>query len=368
MPKGMLMTAAAMLAMTTAGAQQPSAPTPQAEAPAWNAADAKAAVAELANDIEQNFVHPDAARRYAAMLRANLAAGKYDGVTGRTALAEAVTADLQAVAPDGHLAMHPVAGPPPGLVAPPGAPRPVAPPPMEQAGMIAPGIAYVRFNEFMGPPDVLKDLNAFLDANEGAKTLIIDVRSHRGGGLREMDVLFSRLFAKPTTVMLMDTRASVAAAQGALPFKSLVEVPGTPDIHRAEHRVTPVAPAGPWSRAKVYLLVSGGSASAAEHLAAALKGSGRGTLVGDVTAGAGNFGGGYILAGGYGAFIPAGHSYYPGSKGWEGTGVTPDIQVAPERALYEVLVREGVPAAQAQALSDSHVPSGPMRRRRPLRS
>ena len=62
-------------------------------------------------------------------------------------------------------------------------------------------------------------------------------------------------------------------------------------------------------------------------------------------------------------FIPAGHSYFPGTKGWEGTGVEPDVKVAPERALIEALTREGVPAAEAETLSASHMPSGSMARR-----
>jgi len=297
----------------------------------------------------------------------SIGAGGYDGFTDRGALARAVTADLQAVAPDGHLAMFPSDGPPPP---PPraaqGSAQSAPPPaPMEQAGMIAPGIAFVRFNGFYGQPETLKAFTAFLDANAGAKALIIDARTHRGGGLDEMDVLFPRIFARAQPVMVMDTRASVAEANGPLPYRTLVKVGAPAELARSEHRVTPASPQSPWAKAKIYYLTSGRTGSAAEHLASVLKNTKRGTLIGEVTGGAGHYGGEVALPGGYGAFIPFGRSYFPGGDGWEGTGVTPDVQVAPAKALVEALTREGIAPAQAEAISAAHMPAGSMERRKP---
>ncbi|MBA4762889.1 S41 family peptidase [Sphingomonas sp.] len=340
-----------------------------AETPAFTPAIGKEAVANLADEIEANFVFPDVAKRYAAMLRSNLAAGAYDAPADAESLARQVTMDLQDVAADGHLRMYAPGLPQPQRVGQASAQRavgPVSPPPpaMEQAGMIAPGIAFVRFNAFMGDPKVVKDFTDFLGANAGAKTLIIDARTHGGGGLTEMDVLFPRIFDKPQTVMVMDTRASVAERSGPLPFPSLVKVDAPQELYRSEHRVTPASPASPWAKTKVYYLTSGRTGSAAEHLASVFKGTGRGTLVGGTTGGAGHFGGTLGLPGGFAAFIPFGRSYFPGGESWEQVGVKPDIAVAPERALYEVLVREGIPAAQAEALSASHMPKGSMERRK----
>lgn len=361
--------AAAMLVAVPAMAQTlTTVGAPAADAATYDAAEAKKAVAQLADEIEKTFVFPDVAKRYSAALRAKLAAGAYDGLTDRAALASAVTADLQAVASDGHLAMFPSNGPP---VPPPtaqggpqGAPRTA---PMEQAEMIAPGIAFVRFNGFYGQPKTLEDFNRFLDTNAGAKVLIIDARTHRGGGLDEMDVLFPRIFAKAQAVMVMDTRASVAEANGPLPFRTLVKVAAPVELARSEHRVSPASPQSPWTNAKIYYLTSGRTGSAAEHLASVLKNTKRGTLIGDVTGGAGHYGGQVPLGGGYAAFIPFGRSYFPGGDGWEGTGVAPDIKVAPERALVEALTREGIAPAQAEAISTTHMPAGSMERRKPKR-
>jgi len=362
--------AAALAMLSTPVLAQSTAPAVTAPAaPAFDAAEAKKAVATLADELDKYFVFPDVAKRYSAALRSKLAAGGYDGFTDSTALARAVTADLQAISPDGHLKMFPPGDPPAppaqpasGQSAPPDGRRVEA---MEQAGLIAPGIAFVRFNGFYGQPRILEEFARFLDANAGAKALIIDVRTHRGGGLREMDVLFPRIFDKPQAVMVMDTRASVAAIYGKLPFSSLVNVDAPAELSRSEHRVTPATTPSPWTKAKIYYLTSGRTASAAEHLAAALKGTGRGTLIGDVTAGAGNYGGEVNLPGGYKAFIPFGRSYFPGGDGWEGKGIVPDVKVAPERALVEALTREGVAPAEAEALSVKYAPAGPMDRRKP---
>ncbi len=359
--------AAAMLA---AAAPLAMAQAPAAEVAAYDAAEGQKAVAALADAIEARFVLPDVAKRYAAALRTKLAAGGYDRATDARAFALAVTADLQAVASDGHLAMFAPAPPQPApLVAGQAAtPAPPAPPPsMEQAGWIVPGIAFVRFNDFFAFPETLKAFTAFLDAHAGAKVLIIDARTHRGGGLEEMDILSPRIFTRAQTVMVMDTRASVAEARGPQPFNSLVRVAAPPEFSRSEHRVRPVRPVGPWAKTKIYYLISDRTGSAAEHLAAVFKGTKRATLIGEATYGAGNYGAQVPLGGGYSAFIPYGRSYFPGDTGWEGTGVAPDIRIAPERALVEALIREGIAPAEAEALSVKYMPKQPMRGPTPRR-
>jgi hypothetical protein len=77
-------------------------------APAFEKADAEKAVTELATALDDNFVFPEAGKKYAAMLRANLAAGKYASFPTAQAFAEQVTSDLQAVHKDGHLRIHPM--------------------------------------------------------------------------------------------------------------------------------------------------------------------------------------------------------------------------------------------------------------------
>ncbi len=52
-------------------------------------------------------------------------------------------------------------------------------------------------------------------------------------------------------------------------------------------------------------------------------------------------------------------------KDWEGDGVQPDIAVEPADALVRVLTDLGIDAGEAKKLSDAHMPSWPMERRKP---
>ncbi len=105
--------AVAILAAAVPAMAQAAATAPAGEIAIYDAAEAKKAVAKLADEIEKTFVFPDVAKRYAVALRAKLAAGGYDGFTDSVAFARAVTADLQEVAHDGHLAMFLDSGPSP---------------------------------------------------------------------------------------------------------------------------------------------------------------------------------------------------------------------------------------------------------------
>lgn len=314
--------------------------------------------------LERDYVYPETGRRYAAAIRAGIASGRYAALTGE-ALGQAIDADVRAVSPDGHLRLRVPrdAATPAATPATPRLPRV----PIEQAGWIAPGIAFIRFNIFPDDAAVTAAAAQFMADHADAKVIIFDIRTHGGGGLDQMDVIFPWLFAKPTRLVTMATRASVDAA-GDSPIDgipSLRKVAGDPAMVTREHWATPNGDAR-LRDAKIYVLTSGASASAAEHFALAMKHSGRGVLVGSATGGANHFGRGEDLGGGYGAFIPVGRTYDPATgKDWEGDGVQPDIAVAPAEALVRVLTDLGIDAGEAQRLSDTHRPSAPMERRRP---
>jgi C-terminal processing protease CtpA/Prc len=200
-----------------------------------------------------------------------------------------------------------------------------------------------------------------------AKTIIFDIRTHRGGGLAEMDAIFPYLFATPTTLVTMDTRGSVARSAGN-PFggAQMRVVPADGDIVRSEHFVTPNAAEKRLFGAKVYVLTSGFTGSAAEHFALSMKRTRRATLIGETTGGAGNYGGFRSLGDKFSVFVPIGRTFDSDTgKGWEGTGVAPDVETPAERALVEALTRSGVAQAEAERLSSEVAPQGPMTRIRP---
>jgi hypothetical protein len=376
----------------SAFAQTGPAPAPPAGAPqpppdvVVGRDEIRATVAELATLLEANYVFPDVAKRYAETLRANADKGAYDSFTSGRALAERLTADLQAVAPDRHLRVR--AGRPPniggriaagapapataeGAAAPQPARRALPFDPIEEARWLAPGIAYIRFNVFTGDDETVAAVDRFMKEHADAKAIIFDNRTHHGGGLAEMNAMFPYLFAKPTTLVRMDTRASVDRA-GDNPVGDdprLRLVPSKEDVVSRDHYVEPSKTEKRLFKAKVFVLTSGATASAAEHMTLSLKRTHRATIVGETTAGAGNYGGQNPIGDKFSVFIPVGRTYDPDTgKGWEGTGIAPDVAVPADRALYEALVRSGLAAAEAGRIAAEVKPKGSMARRTPRAS
>lgn len=372
--------AAGALASAAALAQDsPHAPPPGAavsqEAPVA-AGEARTAATALAAILEETYVFPDVARRYAAALRTKASAGEYDRLGDAGALADRLTADLRSVAPDNHLRVVPgpvgdgprvrVVRRPSGAAQGTGAgpqPRRIrmpSGPPMEAARRLAPGIAYVRFNLFPGDSATVEAARAFMADNADAKTIIFDIRAHRGGGLAEMDAILPYLFREPTVLLRMDTRASAAHRHGNPmgEMASLRPVPTDEDVVRTEHFVTPSNTEKRLFEARVFVLTSALSGSAAEHFALALKRTRRATLIGETTAGAGHYGGMRAVGDRLSAFIPVGRTFDPDTgRGWEGTGVAPDVAVPADQALAEALVRAGLARAAAERIAAEAAPA-----------
>ena len=337
------LSAQAAVPTPAARAQSPASPAAAPATVPFGKAEADLVVRDLAQKLEDNFVFPDVAKRYAAMLRDNLAAGKYATFPDAATFAKAVTDDLQAIHKDGHLKLVAPTSDSAGVRRPASILGPASG--VIKSGWIAPGVAYISFSLFPGNEATLKDLRAFLETHASAKTLIIDARQHRGGGIEEMNLIFPQLFTKETVLVDMDTRLAVAGRMGALdeddPYFRKVASPDT--VVRQEHFVVPAKGQGGLAQAKVYLLTSHFTASAGEHLAMSLKRTHRATLVGETTRGAGNYGMFMPISGEYRAFIPFGRTFDPDSgEGWEGVGVKPDIEVPSDKALDEALRSVGV--------------------------
>jgi hypothetical protein len=356
-----LLAAASALALCGPLAAQPrpapadgQAPGPEATTP-LEAAERRAVVEALAERLEARFVFPDTGRKYAQTLRANLAAGAYETLTDPVAFASKLTDDLQAVSPDRHLRVGLRRPGGPGAAGAPGSASQARRGPMmqgpaiERSGWIAPGVAYIRFNMFPGDPETVAAARKFMLDHADAKAVIIDARGHRGGGMDEMDAMLPLLYAQPATLVRMDTRADVARGMPEAPATMpLREAPAT--VERRDHVVTPDVQEKRLQDAQVYYLTSKLTGSAAEHLALALKRTGRGKLVGETTGGAGHYGGMNPIGERFAAFIPVGRTYDPDTnKGWEAVGVTPDVAVPATEALERALQMAGVDAAAIPA-------------------
>jgi hypothetical protein len=322
------------------------------------AGEGKAVARTLADRLVSQFVFRDQAEAYAAMLRKNADAGRYDSGT-RAELAKLLTDDLLAVHKDGHLHVE-VSNHQQDAGAHDGMPRNF-PPMIQSAKTIAPGIGYIRFTAFSGNDDEVAAVKKWLSENRRAKTLIFDLRNHHGGGLKEQDAIFASVFAKQTPLVTMALAKTVYDQMGSM-FGNV------PTLHFAAvgdkmvgtHQAMP-GEDSPLRRAKVYLLVSNKTASAAEHFSLAMKSTGRGTLIGEATAGANHFGGGQDLNEHFGVWMPVGRTYdIKTGKDWEGDGVSPDIAVDPKLALVTALEKAGLSHSEAVALDSQEIPAEPV--------
>jgi C-terminal processing protease CtpA/Prc len=137
-----------------------------------------------------------------------------------------------------------------------------------------------------------------------------------------------------------------------MPDAKLRLVKGPAGVVRREHYVVPAVAASGLRTAKVYLLTSNRTASAAEHLALSLKRTGRATLIGETTRGAGHYGGVNDLPHGYAVFVPVGRTFDPDTnQGWETVGVKPNVEVPADKALDEALKLAGVTVSGEAALA-----------------
>ena len=232
----------ALAAALVAGAAIAQAPVAGGGAtPAPSAAtlrDSRAAtVTKLADALEERYVFPEVGKRFAAMLRGNLAAGRYSAIADDEAFAKQVNADLRAVAFDGHLHLAKVPAGAGGPGGPGGGRGGKMPDPIQAQARLPGGIAYARYGVFLGQPDTLEAIRKFFDANRDAKTVIIDVRTHIGGGLGEMDVFFPYLFDKETVLLGMDEREGVPTPPDEPSVRTVAVSP--PGVKRTEHVVTP---------------------------------------------------------------------------------------------------------------------------------
>jgi hypothetical protein len=320
--------------------------------------EGRAVALKLADQLVSSFVYHDQAQAYAAMLRKNAAAGRYDSGT-REALAKLLTDDLQAVHKDGHLHVEVTdhqergganAGPPTGF-----------PPLIQSAKTIAPGIGYIRFSAFFGTDEEMSAVRKWLADNRNDKALIFDLRNHHGGGLDEQDAIFSYIFGAKTPLVKMAMARDIYEQHGSpvKPGPTLVFAAESDDMV-ATHSAIPGEDT-PLRHAKVYLLVSNKTASAAEHFALALKSTGRATLIGEATAGANHFGGGQDISEHFGVWMPVGRTYdIKTGKDWEGAGIAPAIAVDPRQALVVALEKAGLSHGEAVRLDAQEVPAEPV--------
>lgn len=350
--------AAALVMSLSVDGVSPTQALAQQTAQILDRAGIAAAVEELAALMERNYVAPDVAAQYAARLRQRLATGAYDSLSDPAQLADVLETDLNGVHRDIHLRVdlaQTASGGPQRVRTAPGAEA------FGQDRWLADGVAYLRIDILPGEEATAR-MAEILDRYENADTLILDLRTCRGGTLAVMDVLLSRLFAEPTEMMVMDTRpgANPGLEEAFDDSLTMRRENAAENVTRFVHTAIPSTPASSLSDVRLFVLTDR-TASACEHLALGLKQSGRATLVGATTRGAGHYGGERVFAdGGLQVWLPVGRSYVRATgQGWETVGIAPHRAVAPVEALNDVLRELGVAQSAGAELI---APEAPVRR------
>jgi hypothetical protein len=300
-------------------------------------------VETLGETLDQYYLDRGTASAYRQALIEAAQSGQTDGLGGE-ALAKALTSLLQKSHADAHLAVY---SPGNGIF---GKQDESGEPPLpenayEASGWIAPGVAYLRPFAFFGRAGDVKRMQAFVDEHAAARALILDLRHHAGGEVAEIDVLAADLFDKPTDLALMRSRtAGWDRFEPAADTEQLFVTRRDRDYVEQTHRAVPRDGGARMGGIPVYVLTSKRTASAGEHLAMILKRTGRAVLIGEATYGAGNYGEEVELSGGFKVFVPYGETVDPDTgKGWEGTGVAPNVAIEAKQALNVALQRLGVP-------------------------
>jgi|GEM_PF-2320601 len=287
-------------------------------------------VGKAAALLADGYVYPELGRKAGASIKKSLDDGAYTAIVDRSAFANRLTDDLQAITHDKHMrVMDPEGPPPPGM--------PKGPPPRSRGGFIRVdrlkgNIGYVALSGFP-PPGLFKDAaDAAIQAVAGTDALIIDMRKN-GGGSPEAVAYFCSFFfdpARPTHLNDLIWRDR-----------------GTETFRTDSFSTVPVPTH--YLGKPVILITSHFTFSGGEEFTNDLKTQKRALIVGETTGGGANPGGAQPVGAGLLLFVPGGRAVNPITKtSWEGVGIAPDVAAAPEAAFataYKAALESAKPSA-----------------------
>ncbi|MCZ6595789.1 MAG: S41 family peptidase [Bacteroidetes bacterium] len=292
----------------------------------------KTVVDSIGNKLKANYVFPEVADKMAERIKNNLQKGDYNSIIDPQEFAGKLTDDLRAVSNDKHIRVM-------------FAPKRIA----EHKQMVTAEdslkfrnsyIANLKRNNFgFKEVKILEgnigylDLRSFSDTQYASETavaamnflsntdaMIIDLRHNGGGSPAMIQLITSYLFeSEPVHLNNFYWRPTDRNTQ----TWTLPHVPGkrSPDV-------------------PVYILTSSSTFSAAEEFCYNLKNLERATLIGETTGGGAHPGGTQTATDRFTIWIPTGRAINPiTNTNWEGTGVTPHIEVKADEALVTAQIK-----------------------------
>lgn len=283
-------------------------------------------IESVSSILNSNYVFPEVADKMTSLIKNNFKKGTYKSINDPQLLASTLTNDLQSISHDKHLR---VLYNPERIAA------------EQRVVTTEDSLAYIenrvnqmKFQNF-GFKEVkildgnigYLDLRAFMDTEYASETavaamnylsnadvIIVDLRNNGGGSPSMIQLITSYLY-RPERVHLNNFYNRPADS----------------------HRQTWTLPHVPGKRnpdAKVYVLTSSSTFSAAEEFSYNLKNLERATLIGETTGGGAHPGGTINATEGFMVWTPTGRAINPiTNTNWEGTGVVPHIKVKADEAL-----------------------------------
>ena len=283
----------------------------------------------LVIQLNREYVFPEKAKEMATLLQKNFKEGVYKTITDPNQFANKLTQDLQSVSHDLHLNV----GYDPEEIA---AFRKEAASTdkatveeetmkelssrnfgFKEVKILDGNIGYLKFNSFVEAKYGAQTAAAAMQMMAYTDAIIIDLRDNGGGSPSMIQFITTYLMADNTHLNSFYWRPTDEMQQ----FWTLPYVPGKS-----------------MSNTDVYVLTSGRTFSAAEEFTYNLKNLKRAVIVGEVTGGGAHPVDFMIINDNFGIAMPKGRAINPITKtNWEGTGITPDYQVAAPAAFDKAL-------------------------------
>lgn len=279
-------------------------------------------IQELGKMIEDYYVFPEVGKQTAAHLHSLLEAGKFDHYTDMEAFAKALTEAVQAINHDKHMRINASAG---------GMGRNIEPEDLAdhlledhyrqrergsgfaETKILEGNVGYVDFRGFARLSTGAPAADSYMNLLSGCDAIVIDLRKNGGGSPDMVQYLCSYFFDEKLHLNSLYWREGDRTEE----FWTLDKVNG---------RKMPDVP--------LFVLTSNYTFSGAEEFSYNMQTRKRATLVGETTGGGANPGGGFPVNSSLVVFIPTGKAINPVTGiNWEGTGVTPEVQVPAEEAL-----------------------------------
>jgi len=309
--------------------------------------DAAALVEQVAILLQDHYLDPALAARCVERTRKQLEARAYGPGLTPEELADAITADLQAVTHDLHLRVAEAPLPPADSDRESGAEPSGEHPMLEKldiyhfekrgnfgfmdAKWLSGNIGYLDMRAFLDLARVRPKIESAMTFLADTDAIVIDLRSlARGGYPATVGFIAGYFFKEPTLLQRI-----VFPRSGSVEETWTVPSHSGPDL----------------SDVPLFILTSEDVFSAAEAFTYGLQAQARATVVGTTTKGGAHLTRSFRVESGFDVYVPIGRSVNPVTGGsWEGVGVIPDEPTTADEAL-DVALDLARTAAEARRLT-----------------